>query len=217
MLWTRRDGLVIGMLVAFALPAATLGQVRQPQETVSAGEHFGPLSDVSRPVLDDSQAVRDGGSTIGDASNGSVRAAGSVRDQGTRSMLSGPVSDASAGPMISTHPSLASGAVAEASAGAVKHDIDSPLGERISEPLRELAPLQRQMRALREQAERVAQNTAAAPVAADGSQAAGAAADAAPAELEQADAEFVPETSPLNQDGDVHSDDTPDSDDGDPD
>ena len=55
--------------------------------------------------------------------------------------------------MYEPRPPLTSGAVAEASAGAVKHDIDSPLGERISSPLRELGPLQQAMRVRREQAE----------------------------------------------------------------
>jgi hypothetical protein len=81
-------------------------------------------------------------------------------------MVSGPVSDSSRGPVYEPQPSLSGGSMTEASAGAVKHDIDSPLGERISEPLRELGPLQDAMRARRTKAEQAVLADATAPVAA---------------------------------------------------
>ncbi len=153
------------LLVAVAtssMPLAARAQVRDPEDTISAGEGSGPLSDVSRPLRDDSTSVHDRSLTIGEASVGPMRS-GPVRDVGVRSMLSGPVSELSRGPVREPHPPLTRGSVTEASAGAVKHDIASPLGERISEPLRELAPLQKQMRALRQQAEQAALTGASEP------------------------------------------------------
>ena len=64
-------------------------------------------------------------------------------------MLSGPVSEVSRGPVASGR-TMTSGSVHSISAGAVKKDIDRPLGERISDPLTELEPLQETLRALRE-------------------------------------------------------------------
>jgi hypothetical protein len=139
--------------------------VRQPDDTISAGEGAGNLSDVSRPLRDTSVPVHQGAQTIGESSSGSVHS-GPVRDGSTRSMVSGPVSDFSQGPVSEPRPPLTGGSMTEASAGAVKHDIDSPLGERISEPLRELGPLQDAMRARREQAEQGVLANAMAPVAA---------------------------------------------------
>ena len=147
----------VGLLVALTSLNAgrsALAQVQQPGEGVSAGENSGSLSDVSRP-LEDSPSVHDGAQTIGETSAGSVHS-GPVRDAGTRSMVSGPVSDVSRGPMYEPRPPLSGGSVTEASAGAVKHDIDSPLGERISSPLRELGPLQQAMRERRARAEQAA-------------------------------------------------------------
>jgi hypothetical protein len=205
------------MKVTVALLVAALctvkpahAQVRQPQDTISAGEHAGPLSDVSRPLRDDSIAVHDGAATIGESATDSARS-GSIRDGGTRSMLSGSVSDASRGPMSEPRPPITSGAVAEASAGAVKHDIASPLGERISDPLRELGPLQKQMREQRQQAERAALLDASQP-ALSSTDAGAAAPAAAPAPDEpdlHADAEFVAEPDWLNQEGDLHGEDAP--------
>lgn len=163
---------VQGVVLLVALSAMSLGpvaraQVRDPEDTISAGEDAGPLSDVSRPLGDDSTSVHDGALTVGETSGGPMRS-GPVHDGSGRSMVSGPVSDLSQGPMTEPRPPLTSGAVAEASAGAVTHDIASPLGERISEPLRELGALQKQMRARREQAEQAAlaggSEPAAAPV-----------------------------------------------------
>ena len=64
-------------------------------------------------------------------------------------MLSGPVSDVSRGP-VTIGRAMTSGSVHSISAGAVKKDIDRPLGERISDPLTELEPLQETLRAVRE-------------------------------------------------------------------
>jgi hypothetical protein len=147
------------------LAGAAAGQVREPGETLSAGEGAGTLSDISTPLRNPSLSVHDGSQTIGESSEGSVRS-GPVRDGSTRSMLSGPVSEVSQGPMRRPQPSLSGGSQTEASAGAVKHDIASPLGERISQPLRELGPLQEQMRQRREQAQQAALTAAAAPQAA---------------------------------------------------
>jgi hypothetical protein len=146
------------------LGSIVTAQVRQPDETLSAGEGAGPLSDISTPLRNPSVSVHDGAQTLGESSSGSVHS-GPVRDSTTRSMLSGPVSEISRGPMRQPQPSLSGGSQTEASAGAVKHDIASPLGERISQPLRELGALQQQMRERRERAALAALSDASQPMA----------------------------------------------------
>lgn len=141
----------------FALALASLparAQVREPHHTITAGEGAAKLSEVSRSVGEDSPSVHDPFSTtVGEASIGTVRS-GPVSGMGSRSMKSGPVSDISRGPITSQRrAAITSGAVTELSAGAVKHDIAKALGERISQPLHELAPLQQEIRRRREQAE----------------------------------------------------------------
>ncbi|MGH7789047.1 MAG: hypothetical protein ACRERC_19400 [Candidatus Binatia bacterium] len=89
-----------------------------------------------------------GDGTIGESS-GSAGRSGPMRDATTRGMLSGPMSEWSRGPVSDRRTLSGGGSMTENSAGAVKHDIDQPLGSRISQPLRELGPLQDQMRALR--------------------------------------------------------------------
>lgn len=126
-------------------------QVRQPGESITAGEGSGTLSDESGPLRGDSVPVY-GSGTIGEASGGPVRS-GPVRGGGTRSMRSGPVSGVSAGPMREPRPPVTSGSMTEWSSGAVKHDVTTPLGTRISEPLREIGALQAALRAQREQAQ----------------------------------------------------------------
>jgi hypothetical protein len=166
---TKPCGHLISIVAVVAVLAAqsALGQVREPEDTLSAGEGADTLSDVSISVGHDSGPVREGSQTIGETSDGSVRS-GPVSDANTRSMLSGPVSSISQGPISERRPSLSGGSVTEASTGAVKHDAASPLGERISEPLRELGPLQEKMRARREQAENAVIEAARQPaVAAD--------------------------------------------------
>ena len=148
----HRAGQLALLVATLLFPVSSNAQVRQPEDTISAGEDAGPISDVSRPLRDDSNSVHDGAGTIGDASSGPVRS-GPVRDATSRSMKSGPVSEVSSGPMSEPRPGISSGAVTEASSGAVKHDVANPLGWRISEPLSELAPLQRQMREQRERLE----------------------------------------------------------------
>jgi hypothetical protein len=106
-----------------------------------------------------------GAGTVGEGSHGSMHSR-PVRDPGTRGMLSGPVSELSRGPVYQPQRPRYGDSISETSAGAVKHDTASPLGERISQPLRELGPLQEEMRRRREQAERAALTAATEPVAA---------------------------------------------------
>lgn len=180
---------VAGLVLAGSLTSTSPAQVRQPGESLSAGDGAGPLSDVSTNVGHDSLSVHDGAQTLGETSGGSVRS-GPVSDLDTRSMLSGPVSSMSKGPVYEPRPSLSGGSITEASAGAVKHDITSPLGTRISDPLRELGPLQEQMRARRQQAEQEALQRAVEPAAppADATAVDAAALDAAAAEAAAIDA-----------------------------
>ena len=155
------------LALALALPAAA--QVRTPGNS-AVSEHAGPIGGDSRPVGEGSRAMRDGSRPIGESSSApsiSGRLGGSVRDASTRSMHSGPVSSLSRGSMTQPRTLPDGGSMTEHSAGAVKHDIDRPLGSRISEPLRELAPLQAQLRAVREQGAAAAVAAAAAPVAAE--------------------------------------------------
>jgi hypothetical protein len=116
--------------------------VRDADDTLSAGEGAGPLSDVSRPVGEDSRPMHDGARTIGESSGGPL-GGGPVRDPGTRSMLSGPVSASSQGPMREPRLQRSGGSVAESSAGAVTAsgatdvapvDIDAPLGDNTIAP-----------------------------------------------------------------------------------
>lgn len=118
-----------------------------------------PLRDVPRSMHDG------GGGTIGEADQ-STHGSRSVRDATTRGMLSGPVSSMSSGSMRDANAPRQGGSVAEASAGAVKHDSDQPLGTRISQPVRELGPLQQHLRQMREQGAAAAMAAAGAPVAA---------------------------------------------------
>jgi hypothetical protein len=156
---------VTAVALLCALPAAA--QIRTPGDS-AVSEHSGPIGADSRPVRDGSRPVRDGSRTIGESSNEpsiSGRLGGSVRDATTRGMRSGPVSSLSRGPMTQPRTLPDGGSMTAHSAGAVKHDRDAPLGSRISEPLRELAPLQAQLRALREHGAEAAVQAAAAPVA----------------------------------------------------
>ncbi len=110
-----------------------------------------PVSTGSSPVSARRRSVHDGARTIGESSAGSVKS-GPISDGNNRSMLSGPMSDVSRGPMTNPRPMLNGGAVTEGSAGPVKYDRADPLGERISQPLHELSALQQRLRELREEA-----------------------------------------------------------------
>lgn len=151
--------------VALVLAVATAGAQVRAADDHTVSEHVGPLRPVSRPVSAGSRPVRDGLGTIGEASR-SVHGGGPVRDATTRSMRSGPVSSLSRGPMTQPRTRPHGGSVSAASAGAVKHDADQPLGSRISQPLRELGPLQQHLRQLRALGDAEAVAAAAAPLGA---------------------------------------------------
>lgn len=155
-------GLLLAVVALLATCGPALSQVRQPGEGISAGEGAGILSDVSTNIGAGSRSMHDGALTIGETSGGPVRS-GPVRDPNTRGMLSGPVSSMSRGPVYERRGSLSGGSMTEASAGTVKQDSSHPLGTRISDPLRELGPLQEQMRAKRQLAEQAALQGAMQP------------------------------------------------------
>jgi hypothetical protein len=194
-----RTGFVAALALATGVAGSAIAQVRQPGESLSVGDGSGPLSDVSTNVGHDGRPMHDGAQTLGESSGGPVHS-GPISDWDTRSMLSGPVSSMSQGPMYRPQPSLSGGSMTEASAGAVKHDVASPLGTRISDPLHELGGLREQMRARRQQAEQDALQRAAEPalpaadaaawdaVAAEAAAIDAAAAEAAAAEAAAADA-----------------------------
>ncbi|MDX2169328.1 MAG: hypothetical protein SF182_19815 [Deltaproteobacteria bacterium] len=146
-------------MIVLALPASA--QIRTPFAG-AVSENEGPIGEDSRTIGEVSKPVGDG-LTIGETSGGPI-GSGPVSDMNTRSMLSGPVSSMSRGPVSAGRPMTGGPSITEASAGAVKHDIDMPLGERISAPLRELAPLQQQLKRLRVEGDAAAVEAAAAPV-----------------------------------------------------
>lgn len=149
-----------------ALPA--MGQVRTSPGDSAVSEHTGSIGEDSQPIGEGSRPMK-GDPTIGESSGGTFSDGrlryGPVRESSRRGMLSGPVSSISRGPMTQPRTLRDGGSVTEASAGAVKHDIDRPLGSRISQPLRELGPLQEQLRAVRQHGDAAALAAAAAPVA----------------------------------------------------
>jgi hypothetical protein len=215
---------VFAVAIAWAVPRISHAQVREPGETQSAGEHAGSLGDISRPLGDVSSAVGDGSQTIGESSAGSIGTdAPPVHVPYERTVLSGPVSSISRGPVDAIPASIAL-AVEEASTGAVKQDAASPLGEQISEPLRELAPLRDQMRKQREEALRLALQQPPPGATTDAQPAPVGAAEpppvVAPAEPSQsgqrADAEFGPPSDGMDPEGDLHGEDAPAPDDPDP-
>ena len=198
------------LAVAVAVSTGAPAQVREPGQTKSAGEDGAPLGDVSRPMLDGSNAVHDAAQTLGETSSGSMRSA-PVHELNGPSMLSGPVSSMTRGPVSGTRASLTAPAVDEASTGAVTHDNASPLGERISEPLTELGPLRARMREQRDEAARVALQRSMQPAVPDSAPAATLAAPE-----QHADAEVVPDSDGLDPEGDLHGEDAPAPDDSDP-
>lgn len=111
----------------------------------SAGEGSGPVSELSVPLGTGSRPVHERGRTVREGSGGPVKS-GPVRDASTRSMKSGPVSELSRGPVSAGRSMTGSGSIGASSAGAVKKDLASPLGERLSRPLTDLAPLQNILR-----------------------------------------------------------------------
>ena len=156
------------LLAALLASAPVLGQVRTSPGDSAVSEHTGSIGEDSRPVGEGSRPMK-GDPTIGESSGGTFSDGrlryGPVRESSSRGMLSGPVSSISRGPMTQPRTLRDGGSVTEASAGAVKHDIDRPLGSRISQPLRELGPLQEQLRAVRQHGDAAAVAAAAAPVA----------------------------------------------------
>ncbi len=143
----------IGLCSVVALVLIATGALAE-----EASRDSEPVSAGSAPVSSGRRSVHDGARTIGESSAGSMKS-GPISDGNSRSMLSGPMSDVSRGPMTNPRPLLDGGAVTEGSAGPVKYDRASPLGERISQPLHELSALQQRLRELREEAA----NSAAPP------------------------------------------------------
>lgn len=154
------------VMLLCAVPAAA--QIRTPGAS-AVSEHSGPIGDDSVPVGADSRSMYEG-RTIGESSvrqPDDRRSGGPVRDRNTRSMRSGPVASLSSGPMTQPRTLPDGGSMTQHSSGAVKHDIDQPLGSRISQPLRELAPLQAHLRDLREHGSDAAIAAAEAPASAE--------------------------------------------------
>jgi hypothetical protein len=110
------------------------------------GQGSGPVRDLSKNVGAGSGPVR--GSVGPGAVNSAPLGGNSVRASVNGDVVSGPVSDITVGAVTSGRTVSGGGTVEQSSAGAVTKDIRSPLGEVISQPLRELGPLQARLRAI---------------------------------------------------------------------
>ncbi len=139
LLWTLVGGLLLVAGIAAAQPV---------------GQDSGPVSEISRPLGEGRPVSSGRGPTLGQSSD--IVHSGPVSGSSVGSMISGPVSELSSGPVTYPRPVTDGGSITENSAGAVKKDIASPLGERISDPIHELAPLQARLRILQEQLNRPA-------------------------------------------------------------
>jgi hypothetical protein len=137
---TRR---LLLLAACLALAARVHAQVRSNP----VHQDTGPLSDISTNAGAGSEPVHQHGRSVRDGSLGTL-SGNAVRQSTTGSMLSGPVSDISVGPVTSGRPVSGGGAMRDASMGAVKKDDDSLLGERITQPLHDFRALQDQLRAI---------------------------------------------------------------------
>jgi hypothetical protein len=126
--------------------AATAATAQVAQEARSVTGEGGPVSEISRD-LQDSEPVHERGNNLGAGSVGSMNS-GAVHDGPRRTMISGPVSEISRGPVTRRVSMTGDVAVRQASAGAVKEGIArDPVGEVVREA--ELQALQDHLRELR--------------------------------------------------------------------
>lgn len=134
---TRCSARSLALLSMFLLPS--LGGAQ------SVGTGSGPLSEISRSVRDGSRPVHERGRSVRDGSAGSMKS-GPVRGARRVGMLSGSVSELSAGAVTTGRPMTGGGSMSENSAGAVKQEMDPSLGEQVYDLQRALAPLQARLR-----------------------------------------------------------------------
>jgi hypothetical protein len=132
---------------AFFALALTLSAASAQVRSNPVHQGTGPVSETSTNVGAGSGPVHESGRSVHEGSAGPL-SGNAVRDAVTGDVQSGPVSDVSAGPVTTGRSVSGAGAVTDASAGAVKKDKDSPLGESISQPVRDLGPLQERLRAI---------------------------------------------------------------------
>jgi len=110
------------------------------------GEGSGPLSEMSTNLRAGSAPVSAPRRSLSEDTAGRL-GGNPVRGSLQYDVRSGPVSEVSVGPVTSGR-AMTAAPVAAASVGAVTKDAGAPLGARISEPLRDLGPLQASLRAL---------------------------------------------------------------------
>ena len=139
--WAVRSALV---LIVLALSPAWIGAQLSDGPVSGTG---GPLSERSTNVGVDSAPVYEPRRSLSDAGDGTL-SGDPVRGSITGDLVSGPVSDVSSGPVTEHQPVSGGGSVGAASIGSVKKDLTSPLREMTSEPVRDLAGLQQQLRAI---------------------------------------------------------------------
>jgi hypothetical protein len=131
---------------AVCLIALLSGRVQAQLPGQPVGQGSGPVSELSTNIGAASRPVHQPGRSVRDAGTGRL-SGNSVRGSVSGDLVSGPVSEISVGPVTANVP-VTSSSVGESSSGAVKKDVNSPLGEMISQPLRELGALQEQLRAI---------------------------------------------------------------------
>lgn len=132
--------LALALLVAVSNAGTQAQTAGQP-----VGQGSGPVRGLSTNAGNGSGPVR---GSVGSSWNAGPLSGSPVRGSVTGDVLSGTPSDISVGPATADNPMAGGGSVGQASAGAVKKNIDSPLGEMISAPLRDLGPLQDRLRAI---------------------------------------------------------------------
>jgi hypothetical protein len=130
------------LLVVIGFPCRS-SQAQVKSRPVSEGS--GPVSEISTNVGTGSAPVHVRGQTVR-TGNPARLSGNSVRASAARDVRSGPVSEISAGPVSAQRQSRKTVMMTDSSAGAVKLDRDSAIGERIADPLRELGALQDQLR-----------------------------------------------------------------------
>ena len=142
---TRRTRASNYTLIVFLLLIVTQPLHAEVGRSAPVREGSGSVSDGRRSVRPSHGSVRGDARPVHEGS-APRRRANPVRDGSSGPVTSGPVSEMSLGPVTEGRGVVGQGGVGAASAGAVTKDIDSPLGEMIADPVRDLSRLHEQLR-----------------------------------------------------------------------
>jgi len=135
---------LIALLLLVITPPAVHAEVGR---SASVRDGSGSVSDGRRSVQPSHGSVRGDARSVHEGS-APLRRANPVRDGSSGPVTSGPVSEMSLGPVTEHQGVIGNGGVGAGSAGAVTKDLDSPLGEMIADPVRDLSRLHEQLRNL---------------------------------------------------------------------